>query len=402
MKSKLGKVGNFFQENNEMITIAIQVNDLLHNHEICYYNSELNQDDPDQGYQRKPGLPRISKIAKSIERTVNNDTFLPIPTAIVLSDRGVNYKFNNGQLDIIDGSFKLIDGQHRILAYKKAIEDLNCESLKAHYLPCTIIKIEQNKDLNNLEKKELELKHFNTINGEAKSVPVDLGNALLVNLYQAGALKSDEYDDSKIMSMELVMKLNDESGPWMNKVIMPNHQTYKRADWSSDPKLKHLRVVKSTSLVTSFKPLLNYLDNNVFTSMTTREVRLKTVYTILDNYWTVINKRMPNAIHEARDHVLQKSPGIFSMHYLLIELCKIIKSSGGENLTDINSFERRLSSQELDFMDESFWSNNRDNPGEATKFGNMKGFKVLSEAFLKNVVDSSENQEMIDAATEVF
>ena len=404
MGSKIGKVGNFYQENNEMITVAIQVNDLLHNHEICYYNSELNQDSPDQGYQRKPGLPRVSKLAKSIERTVNNDTFLPIPTAIVLSDRGVNYKFNNGELDVIDGKFKLIDGQHRILAYKRAIEKLNCENLKTHYLPCTVIRLEQNEHMNDLQKKELELKHFNTINGEAKSVPVDLGNALLVNLYQAGALKSDEYDDTKIMSMELVMKLNDECGSWMNKIIMPNHTAYKISEWKADPTLKHLRVVKSTSLVTSFKPLLKYLDNNVFTPMTRREVKLKTVYTILDNYWGVINKRMPHALREARDHVLQKSPGIFSMHSLLIELCKLIKSSG-EKLSDIKSFESRLQSEELEFMVGGYWSNDKDNPGEATKYGSMKGFKFLSGEFLKDIVEASKNENKnkdYDAETEVF
>jgi len=401
MSYQIGKTGNFFQENNEMITLAINVNDLIHNHEICYYDAGLNQDHHDQGYQRKPGLPRISKIANSLERTIASDNFLPIPTSITLSDRGVNYKFTDGKLDIVDGKFKLIDGQHRILAYKKAIEDLGCESLKTHYLPCTIILIEKLDHLSDLQKKELELKHFNTINGEAKSVPVDLGTALLVNLYQAGALKSDEYDDSRIMSMEVVIKLNDESGPWVNKILMPNNSAYKISEWKSDPKLKHLRLVKSTSLVTSLKPLLKYLDNNVFTPLTTRETKLQTVYTILDNYWTVIKSRMPFAITDARDHVLQKSPGIFSLHFLLIELCKVIKASD-EKLTDINSFEKRLNSQELEFMTEEFWSNDKDNPGEATKFGSMKGFKALSEVMLKDVISCSQNQADRYSATEVF
>ncbi len=155
MSYTIGKVGNFFQEQNEMITIAINVNDLINNHKICYYNSDLNRDDEDQGYQREPKAPRLSKIAKSLERTVNNDTFLPIPTAITLSDRGVNYKFTDGKLDIVDGKFKLIDGQHRILAYQRAIEELGCESLKTHYLPCTIILIEKQDHLTELQKKKL-------------------------------------------------------------------------------------------------------------------------------------------------------------------------------------------------------------------------------------------------------
>ena len=77
-------------------------------------------------------------------------------------------------------------------------------------------------------------------------------------------------------------------------------------------------------------------------------------------------------------------------------------SSKDEKLTDIKSFEKRLNSEELDFMVQGFWSNDKDNPGEATKFGSMKGFKVLSEAMLKNVVDSSENQADKMSATEIF
>tara|TARA_Y100001935_G_C17006038_1_gene360608 strand:- start:60 stop:611 length:552 start_codon:yes stop_codon:yes gene_type:complete len=183
---------------------------------------------------------------------------------------------------------------------------------------------------------------------------------------------------------------------------MPNNAPYKASEWKADKKLKHLRVVKSTSLVTSFKPLIKYLDNNVFTPMTTRETKLNTIYTILDNYWTVIRKRMPSAVDKARDHVIQKSPGIFSLHYLLIELCKVIKASGNELLTDIKSFEKRLASEELEFMVQGFWSNDKDNPGEATKFGSMKGFKVLSEGMLKNVIEASENQDLKKSATEVF
>ena len=223
----IGKAGNFFQEDCEMIAVAIQINDLLANHEVCYYDAGLNQDDEDQGYQRQPGLPRVTKIAKKLERSLVSDSFLPIPTSVILSDRGVKYKHNDGRLDIIDGKFKLIDGQHRLLAYKKAIDEYEVDALNTHYLSCVIIKIEdygKKNKLTELQKKEIELKHFNTINGEAKAVPVDLGNALLVNLYQSGALKSDEYDDSKVMSMELVMKLNDESGPWQGKILMTNEK----------------------------------------------------------------------------------------------------------------------------------------------------------------------------------
>lgn len=402
----IGKAGNFFQEDCEMIAVAIQINDLLANHEVCYYDAGLNQDDEDQGYQRQPGLPRVTKIAKKLERSLVSDSFLPIPTSVILSDRGVKYKHNDGRLDIIDGKFKLIDGQHRLLAYKKAIDEYEVDALNTHYLSCVIIKIEdygKKNKLTELQKKEIELKHFNTINGEAKAVPVDLGNALLVNLYQSGALKSDEYDDSKVMSMELVMKLNDESGPWQGKILMPNEKAYPAKVWKNpnateqDKLKKHLRVVKSTSLVVSLKPLLKYLEENVFRPTESRARKLETIYTLLDNYWTVIKKQVPNAINESRDHVIQKSPGIFSLHSLLIELCKDIVRNN-ERITSMESFEKRLMNEELEFMSEDWWSNDKDNPGEAAKYGSMKGFKALSLEYLKQInelSDPSKQEEIV-------
>ena len=93
-----------------MITVAIQVGDLINKelYQIDYYTADLNQDHPDQGYQRRPQPARVSSIAKDIVKKRINGTFLPMPTSLILSDRGVNYKFNNGKLTVIDGKFKFI------------------------------------------------------------------------------------------------------------------------------------------------------------------------------------------------------------------------------------------------------------------------------------------------------
>ena len=390
--NKIGKVGNFFQGPYEMITIAVQVNDLIHNHEILYYQNELDDEDPNQGYQREPKQPRIKRFAAKIERTVNSKNFIPMPTALILSDRDVNYKFSNGSVDIIDGKFKLIDGQHRVLAYKRAIEELKCDSLKTHYIPCTILKINDLK-MTDKEKFELEVKEFITINGEAKSVPVNLGTELLVQLYQGGRLKNDEFNDVKIMAAQLVKRLNEECKPWKDKLIVANQSTYKKKDWGINNEFKHKRVMSNKSLMDALELVIKYFDEFIFKPNEPRDSKMDTLYMVLDNYWTVINDSMPEAISKARNHVLQKSVGIFSFHHLLIEIVKLIRSPENQGyVSDKKEYEKILSSETLEFMDSSWWSNDNKNPGYASKFGNRKGFKVLSKEMYAQI-DESLNEE---------
>ena len=54
--------------------------------------------------------------------------------------------------------------------------------------------------------------------------------------------------------------------------------------------------------------------------------------------------------------------------------------------------------EELEFMSEDFWSNDKDNPGEAAKYGSMKGFTALSLEYLKQInelSDPSKQEEIV-------
>lgn len=393
MSYDIGILGNYFQDEHEMITVAIQVGDLINKelYQIDYYTADLNQDHPDQGYQRRPQPARVSSIAKDIVKKRINGTFLPMPTSLILSDRGVNYKFNNGKLTVIDGKFKLIDGQHRVLAYKKALEEFDeTEDLASHYFSCTIIKVED-QDLSDLEKKEIELKHFNNINGKAKPVPVDLGNALLFNLYKSGALKNDEFDFKKIMAIDAATALNDSSGPWMFKLQMPNEKKYTKKEIQDDPQRKHLRLVKSTSLVTSLKPIIKYLHDNVFRTNTDDKLKQQTLFTVLDNYWTVINQRCPESIRYGKESVIQKSSGIFSFHMLLENLMKDIKRDNG-HITNIEEYEKRLD-PEASFLNDNYWKSTKDEKGEATRYGSMGTFKIHANNMYQELLDLRKDDD---------
>ena len=82
---------NLLQENSEMLTGSMQVAELNHSTEIKYYNFSETES-TQQGYQRPLAKTRINKMSNGFEQSIQNGSFLPIPTSIVLSDRGVNYK----------------------------------------------------------------------------------------------------------------------------------------------------------------------------------------------------------------------------------------------------------------------------------------------------------------------
>ena len=154
---KIGRgMTNLFQENFEMITGSMQVSEIAVSTTIEYYQKD--QDESDQGYQRPLNQRRIQSMANSFERDIKNGSFLPIPTAIILSDRGVNYKVNNGEIDLIDGEFKIIDGQHRSKSFSEVVSKFKDElpDFATNRLPIVIIKIEDPKKSENEKKRILK------------------------------------------------------------------------------------------------------------------------------------------------------------------------------------------------------------------------------------------------------
>ena len=89
---------------------------------------------------------------------------------------------------------------------------------------------------------------------------------MLLNLYRSGALVGDKKNEIKIIGFQLVEKLNNNCDAWKDKIIMPNDTKYTKDEIRYNSKLEHRRIVRSTSLQNSIKPVLKYLDEYHFTS----------------------------------------------------------------------------------------------------------------------------------------
>jgi len=398
---KIGRgMTNILQENFEMITGSMQVGEISTSTTIEYYQKDLSESD--QGYQRPLNSRRIQSMANSFERDIKNGNFLPIPTAIILSDRGVNYKTSNGEIDLIDGEFKIIDGQHRSKSFSEVVTKFKDElpNFSTNHLPVVIIKIEDPNKTEN-EKKDLEMKIFKTINETAKRVPVDLALHLLTwrkDTFGSG-LANTVTEENRIICNKVVNRLNDRCKTWKDVILMPADDKYSRADINSNEILAHKRIVKSTSLVNSLKPVLNMVNEKYWNiegqATPSFDGKVDFIYGISKNFWDAIDERMPDISLNAKEYVLHKSTGSFSMHHLLSLLVEYMLE---KNMNLKKKDFLKLLNKDLKFLTSEFWVSNivfseKSRKGEATKYGNMAGFKQLGKVMFQEIKPQALSDE---------
>lgn len=189
--------------------------------------------------------------------------------------------------------------------------------------------------MNQVEKVE-EIQQFYIVNSTQKKVRTDLAE----NLLKMIALKNPEEMDKlkksgqywKIAALNIIEKLNsDPESVWFNRVKKPNQ-----------PSNKEL-VVSQLSLMNSLKPVLRTFLNTYSESVIKQWV---------DDFWKALRKLMPEAFAEPRNYVIQKTPGVFSLHILLPDL--ILYLLGDGEITR-ESFIEILKTDPEHFCDPEFW-----------------------------------------------
>lgn len=131
-----------------------------------------------RGYQRLPQESRINELATDLRKGR-----VDIPTSVLLNirNREARRAFQNGSLSLshfgADGKtlgyepkFYVVDGQHRILALKRLIEEFEEERWSKYEIPFTCM-------LGATEEEEMD--QFYIVNSKAKSVRTDLAFELL-------------------------------------------------------------------------------------------------------------------------------------------------------------------------------------------------------------------------------
>ena len=250
-----------------------------------------------EGYQRNPTANRISKLANDL--TANK---VDLPTSVLLNIRGVkesdvlkklhndNYTLNLDP-DKADDQHRLyvVDGQHRIRALDKAINDLGAELSNIKIPFVCMIGADETR----------EMEQFHVVNSNAKSVPTDLALDLLKARFdQDPNFKSEILEKSlqwQVEAQRMTELLTTQNTIWKGKIRLPNAT-------------KGDTIVPSASFVRSLKPLL--ASSTLFYGVRDINKQIQ----ILDAYWKGINRVLPEAFEDPSKYSLQKGVGVDVMH----------------------------------------------------------------------------------------
>ena len=377
-----------FKQNGTTMTITKMTgNQLLNYTTVEPFNSDLEYTDENQGYQRPLGVARAKKLGNFLHKKITEhkenpkNKVFPMPTAILLSDRGVNVSYGENSMEFdTNAQFKIADGQTRIAGIRHAIEEKGNEDLGNFEFSVIILR--------NLEKEE-EMEQFRVVNGEAKSVNTALVNTMLVRIQM---MKGIEHIDEKIRWKVIAQKTlenlnNTENGVWFDKIIMPDKSKYSRQEVNENPEKAHKRITFSTSFITSLKPIITRLqESGYWGDNWSTDARVESLTNILVAFWSSLSVNMKKAFENSNDYVIQKTPGVFAMHYLLRELIRR-NYQARMDLESPDSYERYIGGGKLTSIDSSYWQIGKDNvpPGYATAYGSMKGFRELYESILDEI-----------------
>jgi len=354
---KLSQLGG---DKKNIFSTKLKVEDLIDEakFKIDYWDPKKKKNPKEQGYQRIPSESRAKKVADYIE-----EESCPIFPATILINSRVPLDFKEdaksgvGTLSLNDYPLWVVDGQHRIAGLKYAVEKLGLTEWKKKELPVVI--------LSNFEKIE-EVTQFFILNTTQRRVVTDLAERLVSDIIKE---KPGEYEkliakgsDWKIRALVVTDLLNEKPGSsWEKRIRLPN-----------SPKIA-TNIVNQTSFVKSLQPIFK-------DGLLSAIIDADKGYEILKNYWQAIEEIFPDAFIVSRDYVIQKTPGVFSLH----ELAHRIMIKGGEKHTSKADFLlalRKVFSDSKKY-DSDFW---RADGEEAALYGSMKGFRILANQFIENL-----------------
>jgi DGQHR domain-containing protein len=353
------KAIQFIQNRHIFYSVVVPASKLIEMAKVDVWDP----DNPMSGYQRAPSATRKREIGLY---AMKPDSIMPVGGLLNArdvedSDDGYGsklkfepeYKEGNisfGLLTIPDKALPLyiVDMQHRIGGYEWAIQQESGERLADFPLVATIA--------DGLSKME-EVDQFDLINTTQKKVRTDLARRLM-------AIQKTDVDHMLALDKRgklweakgplIAEKLNTGAGPWSGKILPPNKGK------EEQPTM----IVRETSFVTSLKPIL---QTAYFVSRT-EEVAAE----LINRYWFAIQKVWPEAFENPNDYVIQKTPGVFSLHELAPEVFEIVRDRGDISISNIYEVVKSMG----EIGGSEYWE--ADNSDGAAGYGSMKGFRYLA------------------------
>ncbi len=127
-------------------------------------------------------------------------------------------------------------------------------------------------------------------------------------------------------------------------------------------------ITKETSFVTSLKPIMNAPYFTVKPH--------ESIATLILQYWQALERVFPESFQFPNSYVIQKTPGLFSLHSLAPEVFELARNQGMVNVESLYAILSQLGKVP---GGSEYW--NSTNLEGAAQYGSMKGFTRSGNAF---------------------
>lgn len=353
----------FSQASHRMFVTSLTAQQLIEGTTVDNYNSTLAPDDPNQGYQRPPERSRITRIGTYLIKHMGSGLY---PNPVLLSSRApLRFDPVSRRLELpTRAGLRVIDGQHRIAGLRYAINEKEEESLAFLQIPVVILETASRHE---------EMDQFKIINSSAKSVRTDLVNSILTAMAESQGIDTiPEKDQWRVVVTKVVDALNHrDDSPWHNVLLMPDEVGKRDAGG---------KTTRATSAMTSIRPVYEFLAEHPKFTGKSLDDRADGLADVLVAYWRAIRSVVPDAFDDPEQYVIQKTPGLFSLHYLLKD--ELLHSIyWGRRDWDEATFKEFIADSP-EITDATFW-----HKGEprAAAYGSMKGFRDLANLLIDSV-----------------
>ena len=260
-----------------------------------------------RGYQRPLQESRVNELAADLKKKR-----VDLPTAILLNlrNREARQAIQDSRLRLSflrDSAssailFHVVDGQHRVAALKKLMEDDPDGGWEEFLIPFICM-------VGATEPEEME--QFYVVNSRAKSVRTDLAFALLRKLTDRDPKMLERLEEKgrgwQVTAEKLVEALAETSSVWRGLIRLAAME-------------KGSTTMPSASMVTSLKPLLASPFFGRLSFVQQQQV--------IEAFWTGLREVMRPAFDEPNEYVVQKGVGVIVLHAILVDLMEIVRNSG--------------------------------------------------------------------------
>jgi DGQHR domain-containing protein len=304
-----------------------------------YWTSE-KKDEP--GYQRPLNPNNIEKI----KRYILDETPHPLfPTSVVVNSREplkFNEKENSfGEL-LVSNKLYVIDGQHRIEAFKDLMKEDKLRAIYGNYeIPIVVLS-----GFNYIR----ELEQFFIINSRQTRIKFDLAQRMYLEMMKDNP-KTKLVPESKrwqTLAAKAVDVLNEgDSLVWSGRIQLP--------DDSKD--IRKTRIISQNSFISSLKPFFSggkrIWNFNAAPERSRKEI-LEQLTDLLTKFWEAVEDVYPQVIHNPKAHNLQKTVGVYSLHIFLAD---VVADSQVFNIDKIVEHAKRklMRAKEQYGFTEVFW-----------------------------------------------